>query len=134
VWAKIDTEPERFLEFETWWGSPVLLNAGEMQWIADNLFVGNKLSTSQLRTSDGVRIDLRNIKSPIVVFCSWRDDITPPQQALGWVLDLYDNVDEIVATARRSSIRCIRASDTSASSFPARSRRKNTASSSPAWR
>jgi hypothetical protein len=100
VWAKIDTEPERFLEFETWWGSPVLLNAGEMQWIADNLFVGNRLSTGQLRTSDGVRIDLRNIKSPIVCFCSWGDDITPPQQALGWVLDLYDNVDEIVANGQ----------------------------------
>jgi hypothetical protein len=96
VWAKIDTEPERFLEFETWWGSPVLLNAGEMQWIADNLFVGNKLSTGQVRTSDGVRIDLRNIKSPIVCFCSWGDDITPPQQALDWILDLYDHVDEIV--------------------------------------
>ena len=40
----------RFLDFETWWGSPVLLNAGEMQWIADNLFVGNKLSTGQIRT------------------------------------------------------------------------------------
>jgi hypothetical protein len=100
VWSKIDTETERFLEFETWWGSPVLLNAGEMQWIADNLFVGNRLSTGQLRTSDGVRIDLRNIKSPIVVFCSWGDDITPPQQALGWVLDLYDNVDEIVANGQ----------------------------------
>jgi uncharacterized protein DUF3141 len=100
VWAKIDTEPERFLEFETWWGSPVLLNAGEMQWIADNLFVGNKLSTGQLRTSDGIRIDLRNIKSPIVCFCSWGDDITPPQQALGWVLDLYDNVEEIIANGQ----------------------------------
>ena len=41
-------------------------------------------------TSDGVRVDLRNIRSPIVVFCSWGDNITPPQQALGWVTDLYD--------------------------------------------
>ena len=40
---------------------------------------------------------MRNIKSPIVVFCSWGDDITPPQQALDWILDLYDDVDEIVA-------------------------------------
>ena len=97
VYSKVDTETERFLEFETWWGSPVLLNAGEMQWIADNLFVGNKLSTGQIRTSEGVRVDLRNIKSPIIVFCSWGDDITPPQQALDWILDLYDDVDEIVA-------------------------------------
>src|SRR5271157_162702 len=100
VYSKVDSEPERFLEFETWWGSPVLLNAGEMQWIADNLFVGNKLSTGQIRTSEGARIDLRNIKSPIVCFCSWGDDITPPQQALGWVLDLYDDVNEIVANGQ----------------------------------
>ena len=100
VYSKVDTEPERFLEFETWWGSPVLLNAGEMQWIADNLFVGNKLSTGQVRTSKGMRVDLRNIKSPIIVFCSWGDNITPPQQALGWVLDLYDDVKEIVANGQ----------------------------------
>ncbi len=100
VYSKVDSETERFLEFETWWGSPVLLNAGEMEWIADNLFVGNKLSTGELRTSEGVRIDLRNIKSPIVCFCSWGDDITPPQQALDWVLDLYDDVSEIIVNGQ----------------------------------
>jgi pimeloyl-ACP methyl ester carboxylesterase len=96
VYSKIDTEAERFLDFETWWGSPVLLNAEEMQWIADNLFVGNKLSTGQIRMSDGVRVDLRNITAPIIVFCSWGDNITPPQQALDWILDLYDHEREIV--------------------------------------
>ena len=96
VYSKIDTEAARFLDFETWWGSPVLLNAEEMQWIADNLFVGNQLATGQIRTSDGVRIDLRNITAPIIVFCSWGDNITPPQQALDWVLDLYDHEREIV--------------------------------------
>jgi hypothetical protein len=40
-------------------------------------------------------IDLRNIRSPIVVFCSKGDNVTPPQQALGWLLDLYDDVDDI---------------------------------------
>jgi pimeloyl-ACP methyl ester carboxylesterase len=96
VYSKVDTEAERFLEFETWWGSPVLLNASEMQWIADNLFVGNRLSTGQICASDGLRIDLRNITAPIIVFCSWGDNITPPQQALDWVLDLYDHEREIV--------------------------------------
>ena len=100
VYSKVDTEADRFLDFETWWGSPVLLNAEEMQWIADNLFVGNRLATGQLRTSDGIRIDLRNIRSPIVVFCSWGDNITPPQQALGWILDLYDHEREIVANGQ----------------------------------
>jgi len=97
VYAKVDTEAPRFLEFEKWWGSPVLLNAGEMQYITDNLFVGNRLSTGQLRTSDGLRIDLRNIRSPIIVFCSWGDDITPPPQALGWILDLYERDEEVVS-------------------------------------
>ena len=100
VYSKVDTEAERFLDFETWWGSPVLLNAGEMQWIADNLFVGNKLATGQIRTSDGIRIDLRNITAPIIVFCSWGDNITPPQQALDWVLDLYDTDEELVANGQ----------------------------------
>jgi hypothetical protein len=97
LYSKVDTEAPRFLEFERWWGSPVLLNAQEMQTIVDKLFVGNKLTSGEIYTSDGVRVDLRNIKSPIVVFCSWGDNITPPQQALGWILDLYDTEDEIVA-------------------------------------
>jgi hypothetical protein len=96
LYSKVDTEAPRFLDFETWWGSPVTMNAEEMQWITDNLFVGNRLSTGLLLTSDGTRIDLRNIKSPIVVFSSWGDNITPPQQALGWILDLYDHDDEIL--------------------------------------
>jgi pimeloyl-ACP methyl ester carboxylesterase len=96
VYSAVDTEGERFLDFETWWGNPVLLNAEEMQWIADNLFVGNRLALGQIRGSDGVRVDLRNIKAPIVVFCSWGDNITPPHQALDWILDLYGHEREIV--------------------------------------
>ncbi|MGC2524738.1 MAG: DUF3141 domain-containing protein [Stellaceae bacterium] len=100
LYSRIDTEAPRFLEFEKWWGSPVLLNAEEMQAIADQLFVGNKLASGELRSSEGLRIDLRNIKSPIIVFCSWGDDITPPQQALDWILDIYDHEDEIVAAGQ----------------------------------
>jgi hypothetical protein len=100
LYSKADTEAARFLDFETWWGSPVTLNAGEMQWIADNLFVGNKLTSGEIRTPDGTRVDLRNIRSPIIVLCSWGDNITPPQQALGWVTDLYDHEDEIVANGQ----------------------------------
>ena len=74
----------------------MLLTAQEMQDIADQLFVGNKLSSGELHTADGIRVDLRNIKSPLVVFCSWGDDITPPQQALGWIVDLYQTEKEIV--------------------------------------
>jgi hypothetical protein len=100
VYAKVDTEAERFLDFETWWGSPVLMNAGEMQWITDNLFVGNKLASGEIRTSDGLQIDLRNVQSPIVVFCSWGDNITAPQQALGWITDIYRSDEDLVANGQ----------------------------------
>lgn len=97
LYSKIDTEAARYLGFERWWGGHVTLNAEEMQFIVDELFVGNKLASGEIRTSDGTAIDLRNIRSPIVVFCSKGDNITPPQQALDWILDLYDSVDEIRA-------------------------------------
>ncbi|APO79072.1 hypothetical protein AM571_PC01340 (plasmid) [Rhizobium etli 8C-3] len=97
LYSKIDTEAERYLGFERWWGGHVTLNAEEMQFIVDELFVGNKLAAGEIRTSDGTAIDLRNIHAPIVVFCSKGDNITPPQQALDWILDLYDSVDEIRA-------------------------------------
>jgi pimeloyl-ACP methyl ester carboxylesterase len=95
LYSKIDTEGPRYLGFERWWGGHVLLTGEEIEFIVDKLFVGNKLSSGEIATGDGIRIDLRNIRSPIVVFCSKGDDITPPQQALGWILDLYQSVEDI---------------------------------------
>ena len=95
VYSKIDTEARRYLEFERWWGGHVTLNAEEIQFIVDELFIGNNLAHGRIKTSDGSLVDLRNIRSPIVVFCSRGDNITPPQQALGWIVDLYRDVDEI---------------------------------------
>jgi hypothetical protein len=97
VYSNVDTEGPRYLEFERWWGGHVNLNAEEMQFIVDQLFVGNKLATGDMSLSDGTPIDLRKIRSPIVVFCSDGDNITPPQQALGWITDLYRSVDDIRA-------------------------------------
>ncbi len=95
VFSKVDTEAERYLDFERWWGGHVNLNAEEIQFIVDELFIGNNLAAGRIKMSDGTAVDLRNIRSPIVVFCSKGDDITPPQQALHWILDLYADVDEI---------------------------------------
>jgi poly(3-hydroxyalkanoate) synthetase len=97
LYAKIDSEAPRYLEFEKWWGGHILLNAEEMQFIADELFIGNKLATAGIVTSDGESVDLRSIRSPIIVFCSKADNITPPSQALDWILDLYGSVEDIRA-------------------------------------
>src|SRR5246500_4464667 len=97
VYSKVDTEADRYLEFERWWGGHVNLNAEEIQFIVDELFIGNNLAAGRIKMSNGETVDLRNIQSPIVVFCSKGDNITPPQQALHWILDLYADVDEIRA-------------------------------------
>ncbi len=97
LYANVDTEAPRYLSFEKYWGGHVFLNAQEMQYIVDNLFVGNRLTSAELITSDGIRIDLRNIRSPIVVFCSYGDNITPPPQALGFVTDMYRDDAEVLS-------------------------------------
>ena len=38
----------RFLEFERWWGGHFLMNREEIDWIVQNLFVGNKLSAGEV--------------------------------------------------------------------------------------
>lgn len=93
--TRIDTEAPRYLGFERYWGGHVDLNAEEIQFIVDELFVDNNLAAGRIKASDGSTVDLRNIRSLILVFCSKGDNITPPQQALGWIPDLYDDVDEI---------------------------------------
>src|SRR6266404_9500125 len=97
VYSQVDTEAKRYLEFERWWGGHVNLNAEEIQFIVDELFIGNNLAAGKIEMSDGQKVDLRNIRSPIVVFCSEGDNVTPPQQALDWILDCYADVDEIRA-------------------------------------
>lgn len=95
LFANVDTEGPRFLDFERWWGGFYLLNREEIDWIVQNLFVGNRLWETN-GASRGV-FDLREIKVPIVMFASMGDNITPPQQAFNWVADIYESTDEIKA-------------------------------------
>ena len=95
LYSRVDTESERYLGFEKWWGGFFLMNAEEMDAIVSELFIGNRLASGSLTTKDGSRLDLRNIRSPIVVFASWGDNITPPQQALNWIIDLYEDEEQI---------------------------------------
>jgi pimeloyl-ACP methyl ester carboxylesterase len=97
VYANVDTEPPRFLEFERWFGGYYLMNREEIEWITRNLFVGNKLWKGETRGPGGAALDLRAIKSPIVLFASMGDNITPPQQAFNWVADVYGSTEEVKA-------------------------------------
>jgi pimeloyl-ACP methyl ester carboxylesterase len=97
LFANVDTEPPRFLEFERWWGGFYLMNREEIEWITRNLFVGNKLWKGGTPMTGGKAFDLREIKAPIVLFASIGDNITPPQQAFNWVADVYGSTEEIKA-------------------------------------
>ena len=101
LYKKADTERQRFLEFEKWWGGFFLLNEAEIHWIVEQLFVGNRLVRNEARLEPGRAIDVKNIRSPIIVFASHGDNITPPQQALNWIVDSYADVSEIQIRGQR---------------------------------
>jgi len=100
LYATVDA-PERYLEFERWWGGFHFMTEEEIRWIVKNLFVGNRLARQGVHLDSRTFVDLRNIRSPIIVFASYGDDITPPQQALNWIADLYRDVQEIRVKGQR---------------------------------
>ena len=100
LFSKIDTEPERFLEFERWWGGFFLMDRQEIKWIVENLFVGNNLADGEAEWSEGRAFDLRAIQSPIILFASLGDNITPPQQAFNWVADIYPTTEALKANGQ----------------------------------
>ncbi len=95
VFTNIDTEENRFLEFEKWWGGFFKMNTEEIHFIVESLFIGNELEQGVLRLDDEKVINLKNFKDPIIVFASGGDNITPPPQALNWIKKVYGSVDEI---------------------------------------
>ncbi|MHC8394857.1 DUF3141 domain-containing protein [Pseudomonas sp. LB3P93] len=108
LFSEVDSEAPRFLDFERWWGSPTLLNGEEIEMIVDDLFIGNQLSGGLGRKSSG--LDLKRIEVPVVVFCSYGDNITSPQQALDWITDVYpsdlalQNAGRTIVYLRHASI------------------------------
>jgi pimeloyl-ACP methyl ester carboxylesterase len=100
LFAKVDTEAPRFLDFERWWGGYFLMNEAEIRWIVENLFVGNRLARGEAKAAPHTFFDLKAIRSPILVFSSGGDNITPPQQALNWIADVYDSTEEIKANGQ----------------------------------
>ncbi len=101
LFHRIDSERERFLEFERWWNGFYSLSREEMVSIVENLFIGNRLEQGQMRICDGCTVDLRRVRNPIVVFASHGDNITPPHQALGWIPAVYRDTQALRAAGQR---------------------------------
>ncbi len=96
LYSRVDTEADRYLNFEKWWNGFFLMNEEEVEFIVDNLFIGNRLGAGDIQLDENTVVDLKNIRSPIIVFASAGDNITPPQQALNWIIDVYGADEEIV--------------------------------------
>ena len=101
LFDQVDREASRFLDFERWWSGYYFMNESEIRWIVENLFIGNRLATGKVGFKADENIDLRRIESPVIIFASHGDDITPPQQALNWIADAYTSVGEIKTMGRR---------------------------------
>lgn len=96
VYMNIDSETRRFLTFEKWWSGFYFMNKEEINKIVQGLFVGNELEQGKFILHEGeAPIDLKRIKKA-VIFASKGDNITPPQQALNWILEVYRDADHIV--------------------------------------
>ena len=100
VYTHVDSDAARYLGFEKWWGDFIQLNGDELQFLVDNLFIGDKLTRNELQSTNGTIFNLRRVTSPIIVFTSTEDNISPPPQSLGWILDLYSDVEDIRATGQ----------------------------------
>ena len=107
-WAKyanlflnVDQEQDRFLEFERWWNGWYSFSREEIVEIVDHLFIGNELEQGTLNFGDEVKIDLRILRNPLVIFASYGDDITPPYQALGWLKAVYKTTDALKQAGQR---------------------------------
>src|ERR671912_772186 len=83
---------------------PIVINGAPMSYWAgndvENLFVGNNLADGDAEWSEGRAFDLRAIQSPIILFASLGDNITPPQQAFNWVVDLYPTTEALKANGQ----------------------------------
>ncbi|ACK51887.1 conserved hypothetical protein [Methylocella silvestris BL2] len=101
VFANVDSEGPRFKAFEKWWSSFYDLNEAEIRWIVENLFIGDKLERGDAMLGGRGAVDLRKIKSPIIIFASKGDDITPPPQALAWIAKVYGDEREIRARGQK---------------------------------
>jgi pimeloyl-ACP methyl ester carboxylesterase len=98
LYEKADSEPDRFLEFERWWGGYYLMNRDEIRWVVENLFIGDRFARGEISAGPGrggATFNMRSIRSPIIVFASAGDNITPPGQALRWIADVYRDEKEI---------------------------------------
>lgn len=95
LFGAIDEKGAEHLEFDRWWSGFYFMNASEIRWIVENIFVGNRLARGLAHLDDDTRIDLTRITSPVIVFASHGDAVSTVQQALRWIPDVWESAANI---------------------------------------
>ncbi len=101
MFAQPQAQRTRFLDFERWWGECCFLTRQEIVAIVENLFIGNRLEEGGFRICECCHADMRKLKSPMLVFASSGDNITPPAQALGWIPAVWPTTEALTASGQR---------------------------------
>ncbi|WP_232305141.1 DUF3141 domain-containing protein [Castellaniella caeni] len=101
LFADIDGQRERFLDFERWWTGFYSLSKEEIVAIVENLFIGNQIERGEFEICPGCTVDLKRIRNPLVIFASSGDNITPPHQALNWIPAVYPSTEALKAADQR---------------------------------
>ena len=95
LWNAVDTEKDRYLFFEKWWNGFVFMTRDEIRFVVRDLFVGNRLEEGEVTGGSGDAVDLKRLRDPVIIFASKGDNITPPEQALGWIERVWGSLEEI---------------------------------------
>ena len=101
LFADIDGQRVRFLDFERWWTGFYSLSKEEIVAIVGNLFIGNEIEHGEFEICPGCTVDLKRIRNPLVIFASSGDNITPPHQALNWIPAVYPTTAALKAADQR---------------------------------
>lgn len=101
LFSEIDTESERFLEFERWWTGYFQFSRQEIISTVEDLFIGDQLEKGLFRVCKCCYADLKRIRNPILVFASSGDNITPPHQALYWIYTAYQTTKALKKAKQR---------------------------------
>jgi tellurite resistance protein len=100
LFGQIDTRAADYIDFDRWWSGFYFMNAAEIRWIIENIFLGNRLARGLAVLDDGTRIELSRITSPLVVFASHGDAVSTVQQALRWIPDVWGSAVRIREAGR----------------------------------
>jgi hypothetical protein len=108
LWKKYDglfadpgREHDRFLEVERWWNAFYFLGREEILAIVRELFIGNRLQTGEVVIDGHCHANLARVRTPLLIFSSHGDNITPPHQALGWLQTVYPSTQTLVEAGQR---------------------------------